>query len=389
MQAVSAGGRATAIADHHIAADIAADVAIVGAGPAGAAAALALARRGFEVVLLARDAPPRAEAGETLPAAALGALRALGLDGWFSGRYPEALGRASAWGSARLEVRDGFVDPSGAGWRLHRADFDAGLRRAAIVAGVTSIAIDGLSSIAESGDSRRRWRIATASPQGIGAVTVRYLVDATGARAALARRFGTRVRAIDALIAIQARIEGHPPGPFDAFTLVEAVPDGWLYAARLPDGAQVVVLHTDRDLLGAATPADALAAALADAPWCARRIGWTSASSCAAVSVRSAASGRLARASGPGWAAVGDAAMAADPLSSQGVMNALAGGLRVADAVADDLHGAAAALDSYAEGVDRGWRRFTAHRQAYYAMERRFADRPFWRRRATPVPSEG
>lgn len=55
------------------------DVIVVGAGPAGAAAALALARDGFQVAMLEARAARQVSPGESLSAAAQFALRELGL----------------------------------------------------------------------------------------------------------------------------------------------------------------------------------------------------------------------------------------------------------------------------------------------------------------------
>ncbi|CAA9514798.1 MAG: hypothetical protein AVDCRST_MAG67-3023, partial [uncultured Solirubrobacteraceae bacterium] len=56
-----------------------ADVAIVGTGPAGAAAAIACARSGLRVALLERSRLPRERPGETLHPGVEAPLRELGV----------------------------------------------------------------------------------------------------------------------------------------------------------------------------------------------------------------------------------------------------------------------------------------------------------------------
>src|SRR5439155_27217291 len=56
---------------------------------------------------------------------------------------------------------------------------------------------------------------------------------------------------------------------------------------------------------------------------------------------------RLDRFSGPGWLAVGDSAVAFDPLSSQGILKALESGWHAAETAADVLQGNTTAVDSY------------------------------------------
>src|SRR5262245_6386708 len=75
------------------------DVAVVGAGPAGAAAALTLRRRDLSVVLLESRPAPAWQIGETLPPAARPLLQTLGILADFEsdGHLP-SYGNHSAWG---------------------------------------------------------------------------------------------------------------------------------------------------------------------------------------------------------------------------------------------------------------------------------------------------
>jgi flavin-dependent dehydrogenase len=90
---------------------------------------------------------------------------------------------------------------------------------------------------------------------------------------------------------------------------------------------------------------------------------------------------RLASAAGPGWLAVGDAAMSFDPLSSQGLFHALYTGMKGGEAAARMLAGDAAAGPAFAAGLEPVWEAYQFHRALYYGMERRWPDAPFWRRR--------
>jgi flavin-dependent dehydrogenase len=89
----------------------------------------------------------------------------------------------------------------------------------------------------------------------------------------------------------------------------------------------------------------------------------------------------LSAASGDGWLAVGDAALAFDPLSSQGLFNALYTGLAGAEVLHRHLHGDGAALEDYRSELKRIQDTYTAHRVTWYGMERRWPDALFWRRR--------
>ncbi|MFJ2865952.1 hypothetical protein [Kitasatospora sp. NPDC087314] len=89
-------------------------------------------------------------------------------------------------------------------------------------------------------------------------------------------------------------------------------------------------------------------------------------------------------AAGPGWVAAGDAALAFDPLSSQGIVTALHTGARagraVADCPADGGRTTAALADrtAFLDGIAAAYRRNHANT---YDQEQRWPLSPFWRRR--------
>jgi hypothetical protein len=76
--------------------------------------------------------------------------------------------------------------------------------------------------------------------------------------------------------------------------------------------------------------------------------------------------------------------MALDPLSSQGVLEALESGLRAARAVDDFLRGDRPALVRYREEIESGFDDYLRVRAGYYGRERRWPESIFWRRRHGP-----
>ncbi|MCW8088383.1 NAD(P)/FAD-dependent oxidoreductase [Sabulicella glaciei] len=124
------------------------EVLVVGGGPSGAAAALALARLGRRVTILEREAAPRhAVCGEFLSAEAVEALSSLGLP-------PAALGGAPV---ERVRLAAGRTDAAGAlpfrAFGLSRRRMDAALLDAAASAGATirrGARVRGLSPAGEA-----------------------------------------------------------------------------------------------------------------------------------------------------------------------------------------------------------------------------------------------
>jgi flavin-dependent dehydrogenase len=90
---------------------------------------------------------------------------------------------------------------------------------------------------------------------------------------------------------------------------------------------------------------------------------------------------RLDHVAGKNWLAVGDAAMALDPLSSLGVYNALQSGLIAAQGIDSSLTGDATVLQNYAAKVEEDYATCLETRAQYYAAETRWPGSPFWQRR--------
>src|SRR5262249_51353182 len=84
---------------------------------------------------------------------------------------------------------------------------------------------------------------------------------------------------------------------------------------------------------------------------------------------------------GEGWTAVGDAAIACDPLSSQGLLTALFTGLTGGRAIHECLSGNVQAIEGYRQRLALVFQQYWQNRTAYYALENRWPEHAFWLRR--------
>jgi 2-polyprenyl-6-methoxyphenol hydroxylase-like FAD-dependent oxidoreductase len=97
--------------------------------------------------------------------------------------------------------------------------------------------------------------------------------------------------------------------------------------------------------------------------------------------IRSARSQCLDVPFGLGWLAVGDAAMAFDPLASQGIIKALDHGRRAATSISAYLKGEDSSLERFALHLRCEYAVFQVTRAQYYRLEQRWPRSIFWRRR--------
>jgi flavin-dependent dehydrogenase len=97
--------------------------------------------------------------------------------------------------------------------------------------------------------------------------------------------------------------------------------------------------------------------------------------------VRSARSQHIDPACGTGWIAIGDAAMAFDPLASQGIAKALHHGKRAAGHIAAYLGGDTSALQRLALEFEGEYAAYRTTRADYYRLEKRWLGSAFWSRR--------
>jgi flavin-dependent dehydrogenase len=343
------------------------DVVVLGGGPAGAATALELARRGRDVLLLEATRFDGPRFGETLPPEANPLLRRLGAWEAFLATHPLASpGLISAWGSPHFAETDFVANRHGSGWHVDRNRFDAMLCEAAANAGAEIRS--GVRALRCERDTDGAWAVTTSD--SAAPLKARFVVDATGRNGLrLDPRDGRVVD--DALIAIFLRFAHHmAPRPPDMRTLVESTEDGWWYAAPLPSGESVAVLTLDPDFY--VSPGIVLGEQLERAPLTCARVGRAELVESHVVHVSSS----LRRASaGNGWVAVGDAAASYDPLSGFGVVKALQDALALAESLD------AGTLDDHRSSHARRFAAYARQRRAYYALEQRWPDRPFWRRR--------
>lgn len=367
------------------------DALVLGGGPAGAATALSLVRRGHTAALVESAGYGRERIGETLAPPGRELLAHLGVGEPFfaAGEHVESYATRAVWGDDVLAENPFVLSPHGRGWQLDRRRFDALLVDAACAAGTDLYLGMRLTRARRIPGDGAGWRLEIEPLAGGTAQLLKAMivVDATGRGARFALAQGARKLVEDRLVGVCGVVEDVPAGR-EPGVLVEACRDGWWYSALLPRERALVAFLGDADHVAARglRAPTAWAAALRRSTHTRARIAGVRWPLCLAV--RSARTQRLDRIAGRGWLAVGDAAATVDPLSSQGILKALRGGIFASYAIGDALGGDAHALGRYTAFVAAEHDDNLAARAHHYGAERRWADAPFWfrRRRSSAMP---
>jgi flavin-dependent dehydrogenase len=360
------------------------DVLIVGAGPAGAVTAINLAPF-RSVLLIERRAEIAPRIGESLVPAARRLFADMGLlQSFLVEKHEPWYGNLFLWGNAQSEERDFLRDPDGPGWHLDRPSFEQWLRETAKDRGAQLLSPATLVGLARDDD---RWQVLLKTANGPMTVKSRVIVDAGGRAAPVARKLGHSPRVDSNLVCFW--MSGHDSADGGrGLSYVEAVKDGWWYTAPVPRGRRVLAFHTDADLSSnhRARTRNGILEQLAETKELARLLHRTGFLPQAEVEVASAHSGTLEPVAGKGWLAVGDAALSFDPLSSQGLFNALFTGLMVAESAHNYLEGDQFAVSEYQQTIRNISAAYRQSLASFYAAETRWPEAPFWhRRQATTI----
>jgi flavin-dependent dehydrogenase len=363
------------------------DVTVIGAGPAGCAAARLLSMWGYRVAVLPGPQSSRREQAESLPPSCRKPLALLGLlDAVDAAGFLPTRGNASAWESEELRAIP-FGEPPG--FQVDRRAFDALLLAAAAAAGARVIQ-DASAREVDADGGLVQWR----SPGAAGTLHASWLLDCSGRAGLLARRGSRAPSGGPGTTAIIACWHGSGRGPLrDAGdTLVEALADGWVWSVPIGRDRRHVALMLDP----AVTPLRGRDLEQVYREHLARTLH----------ARRLLADGRLggrpwARAASPygarcfaraGALLVGDAGSFIDPLSSFGVKKALASGTLAAVVTHSSLahpDRMPAALELFDRRERLGAYHYDGLSRGFYAAAAERFGTSFWERRASgvgPVP---
>lgn len=320
--------------------------------------------------------------GETIPPETRPIFVQLGiLEKFLAEGHDPCYGSCSYWGDDRRGYNDSLFSVYGHGWHLDRRRFNHFLGQEAQVAGAT-LATRSLFQHSEAlDDGKFQLSIKTAEDRLVS-VTANFVVDATGARGVFARQQGSKKINDRPLIGLGARFSlKNVPKAISQMTHLEAVEYGWWYAARLPNDTLLVMLATDAETLKAMnlqqpnTWFDLLEKTPNTGKWIVQTEKIDE-------SPRSypAPSFRLDKMVGRHWLAIGDAASAYDPITSQGVIKSLSDGIFAAQTIAQYLRHQEDKLEIFEQTITARHQQYLEMRRYFYRLENRWPKAAFWQK---------
>lgn len=310
---------------------IEADVLVVGAGPAGSAAAAWAARAGRDVVLADSATFPRDKTcGDGLTPRAIAELDRLGIGEWVRGRTENRGLRLSGFGQElQLEWPGGSLPSVGSA--VPRTELDDRIRSTAIESGATMI--QGAKAVDIRLDNAKVVSVTFSNGHEI---TCNRLIVADGVRSTLGKKLGRQWHR-DTTFGVAAR----------AYISSERSSDPWISShLELRDAAGTVQpgygwifpLGTGEVNIGVGTlatakrPGPGALRPLLDLYTSQRRDDWSLSGDLRAVaSALLPMGGAVSNVAGANWAIIGDAAACVNPLNGEGIDYGLEGGRMIAD----------------------------------------------------------
>jgi len=345
------------------------DVLVIGGGPAGSTTANLLAHAGHDVLVLEKEVFPRFHIGESLLPIDLPIFERLGvkLD------YKDFIRKDGAefidertGAKATFVFREGLEGTPKNAYQVERSRFDHHLLKQAEARGAKVRYGVRVQEMAVEDDAVR---VDTSA----GVIRARYMVDATGQDAFMARSNRT-VQPLKGFgcVAVFRHYDGLAPEIFEELTAsgnikVLMVPDGWMWLIPLA-GPRLSVGIVSRHAI--TTPLETLDAAIAASPITQRLIAGAVGTEHRIIRNFSY---RNRQPYGPRWGCAGDASCFLDPVFSSGVSLAMLAGESLAGKLSPALRAGTEAspdlLAAHAKRMEIGYKTFAGIVYRFYHAE--------------------
>lgn len=367
------------------------DILIIGGGIAGCIAAISLTND-YNVTLIDKKTTPVDRIGESLSPAAQRILKKLDLlenesDDFKQSLFSNNLGMQSYWGSDQLHIVDHLKNPDGFSRSLDRKNFEVYLRQKAFERGVNCLW--GIR-LFNSSYEENLWKVTGKSDDLKNRTThtihATFVIDATGRQSHFTKSVGIKRVQYDKLISCWISM---PNTNINTMSTIVANELGWWYSAVLPNNKRIISFQTDADLIDKAILKNSTSfLTLIKQHKIMQSLLAKNEKEITFHGTVSANSTRLEQPAGKQWIALGDAAISFDPLSSQGMFNAMANAMQFKELITNfnfikDF--SVTKMEDfnilYSNQIKQVWNHYLKHKNLFYSAEKRWKDAPFWKRR--------
>lgn len=364
------------------------DIFIIGGGVSGCISAMFLCRQHSVLVL---NKPERNNPwAESLVSPSRRIFRELGISEQINNLEKEccipSIGIKSYWGNEIPAYSDSFRNPDGEGWTINKPFF---INRLQHITKTFPIRFQEGLLLTVKNESTH-WKISFSNQSGNQEhITAKFIIDASGRANILRKKLHLHRIRKDELICISASVKR-----FQEQSLSTIISDknGWWYSCSLPGkkDAMLISYYTDADLIDKKSTQEPsfIRQLLLSKMNILNKLEIKGFDEYQHLGIKAANTSKLNNIGERNWIAIGDAAMSFDPLSSQGIYNAMVTAAQASKLIIatnfiniPEIERTELFYNAFYESSCNIWQHYREHHQHFYQMEQRWKASPFWSRR--------
>lgn len=357
------------------------NVCVIGSGSAAFSAAITLAEKGIKTVLLkqGQEQATKKYFGETLSQNITSSLFDIGMQDSFQNIFMSTIENSiSSWGTASIDKKSNLLHPAGFGWIFKREEFENSLCKRLNETKAKIISSD-IISISKKINN---WIINIDTDFDKVSISSDFIIIAVG-RDKLNSFPLPRKTSVDKLVSCIVSFK-EPNNHFDKSIYVDSSKNGWFYSIMNDSGNRIINYFTDGDLLGSKNEKghiEFLKSEIKSLPSLSDVVSLSGFNKIHFYKVVSANTTFRTSLFQERILVCGDAAQTYDPLSSQGITNALKDGISLGSAISDYYNGNENSFKEYETGRRNNFVEYLKNRHRIYSNEVRWKSNPFWERR--------